>query len=243
MFRYSIKGYFAGILLLGSIVGMQIAHDSKYPHPIIPEFHYIPDSRIIRMIIPHMAQMASDMYWIKTVLYFGRTSGELGGGGPPVGREIWQSAKSDSPEHTPREIPSYRLLSDMLNTVVTLDPYFSYPYIFGGLFLSLGGGLVDDAIELLKRGRPLFPEDWRFPFYLGYNYFFFKYDGVAALGEFIQAAAMPGRPVIIHKLIESIVIKEKRAEVAENFLEGAILSAKNPGVRAELEKLLEEMKK
>lgn len=230
-----------GLLLLIAIVSMQSVYDFLYPPSSAPEFHYIADGKVVKMVVPHLSQMVSDIYWIKSVLYFGRQKNLLDSL-QMMRQNFIDVVRSDSAGQFMRVvIPSYRTLSAILQTVTDLDPYFTYPYLFGGLFLSLGGGLVTEAVSILRKGQKYFPNDWRFPFYLGFNYFFFKNDTVAALKEFVQTAALPECPPIVNSLIEGISLKISREDLAVNFLKGAAATTNNQGIRKELEKLIKKI--
>ncbi len=232
--------YIIGLGLLVSIAAVQGLHDRFYPRAVSPEFHYIPQGSVIRLTMPHVAQTVSDMYWIKSILYFGRRIEETGTEG--IGINLARSIRRDTSNAALLIREEYRMLADMLKTVVELDPYFKYPYLFGGLFLSMAGGLVDDSIEFLRRGARQFPDDWRFPFYLGFNHYFFRNDPVLALQEFVRAAVVPGRPAYVYSVIQSVAQKESRQDVAETFLEGAVLSGENQQMRKDLEELLRRLR-
>ena len=228
------------VILIAAVAGMQVILDRGYPEDEPREFHYIPNAEFFRLAAPHLAQPAADIYWIKAILYFGRRIEESGA--HSIGLNLARAVKADTLHRLPEVNEKYGTLADMLKTVIALDPDFVYPYIFGGLFLSMAGGLVDEAIELLKLGEERFPDDWRFSFYLGFNYYFFRNDPVMALQEFIRAAVIPGRPVMLYSVIRTITEKESKQNVAESFLKGAVMTVDNEAMQMELKNLLKEIK-
>ena len=111
--------------------------------------------------------LAADLVWLEAVNYFG-------------GR--------DGAEHR------YVRLAGLLDVATTLDPEFREAYLFGGLALSSAFGGLEEADNLLIKGQHRFLQDWRFPFYLGFNALIFRDDMARAARFFNEAAVIKGSP-------------------------------------------------
>lgn len=73
-----------------------------------------------------------------------------------------------------------------------LDPYFIDPYYLGSINLAWQANKVDEANALLEKGMRARTWDWTLPYYLGFNYFYFKHDNVKSAHYLMEAAKRPG---------------------------------------------------
>jgi len=167
----------ANLALLGVSLSLVLAafaiHDVIPEAPKSPQHLDPPDPYILNIFTLGHRTMAADLAWLDALQYFGDV----------------QNAKY-----------SYSRLDGILDAVVALDPDFRYAYLFGGLALSSTLGGVEAADELLARGMVRFPDEWRFPFYIGVNAFFYLEDPSRA-AEYIGAAAkLSGAPVYLAQL-------------------------------------------
>ena len=97
----------------------------------------------------------------------------------------------------------------MLDLVTRLSPHFHQAYFFGA-FALLDAGRPDLGYELLKRGFGANPDDWHFPFYLG----FFVYTFAAtrtrtriAAQCYEKAAPLPGHLPSVPRLAAALYQK------------------------------------
>ena len=117
-----------------------------------------------------------------------------------------------------------------------------HPYLFGGLVLSVEGGDPEKAIALLRKAMYHYPGDWRFPFYIGFNYFSYLKDPAAA-AEYLQVAAtLPGHPEYLPRLAASLLTKAGRVEAAIAFLATLARNTRDEGVRAGLHQKIESLR-
>jgi hypothetical protein len=117
----------------------------------------------------------ADLYWIRTVVYFGRQRLSTG-----LAR-------------------NYDLLYPLLDLVTTLDPRFTAAYRFGAVFLAEpppgGPGRPDLAIQLLRRGIETTPERWEYFHGLAFVEYW-SHRNYAAAAEWLERAALvPGAPI------------------------------------------------
>ena len=106
--------------------------------------------------------LAADIYWIRTVQYFGR---KVIDSGLPLSSAVTKDLKMD-------------LLAPLLDIVVTLDPHHLPAYRFGAMFLPERD--MPAAIALLEKGISENPNEWRLYQDIGYIYW---QDGNALTGD------------------------------------------------------------
>lgn len=205
------------------------------------EFHYLPNGKILKSVLKGFSPFAADVYWIKSVLYFGRN--RFDEDYPFKVPELFSEGKQYiEPVGLEEKRKKLELLEPFIDLVITLDPYFYYPYLFGGLFLSMKTGKFERSIEILRRGEKVFPDDWRFPIWIGFNYFFYLGDTESALIEFLKSAGKEGCPAYVVSLAAGIAKKSGKKELAVMFLEGARDSAQSELEKDQIRNLLIKLK-
>jgi len=113
---------------------------------------YMSSGKTIKKMSLGLDALAADIYWIRTVQYFGR---KLIDSGKPLSSAATKDLRMD-------------LLAPMLNIVVTLDPQHVPAYRFGAMFLPERD--LPAAIALVEKGISENPHEWRLYQDLGYIY-------------------------------------------------------------------------
>ena len=131
---------------------------------------YVLGAEVVKAADLGLHSAASSMYWLATIQYFGD----------------WQED-----EHIK--------LIDYIKLSNDLDPRFSYPYAFAVLLLP-SQGLVDESIEIAKRGVKESDPDWRIPYYLATTYHINKDDQVSASEYFAISADTKNAPESIIRI-------------------------------------------
>jgi len=133
---------------LGLLYPMQRHIDDTLPQEVISdETLYLSGDTVKRMSLG-MEGLAADIYWIRTVQYFG---GKMIDSGLPLSATA--RVRMD-------------LLAPLLNIVVTLDPHHIPAYRFGAIFLPERD--LRAASALLERGIEANPNEWRLYQDIGY---------------------------------------------------------------------------
>ncbi|HKQ07888.1 MAG TPA: hypothetical protein VJ464_22360 [Blastocatellia bacterium] len=133
---------------LGLLYPMQRHIDDAMPREVISDDTlYLSGDTVKRMSLG-MEGLAADIYWIRTVQYFG---GKMIDSGLPLSATA--RVRMD-------------LLAPLLNIVVTLDPHHIPAYRFGAIFLPERD--LRAAIALLERGIEANPNEWRLYQDIGY---------------------------------------------------------------------------
>ncbi len=148
------------------IVGISLLYpmqrwiDSTTPREVISEESlYFASGEKIKKMSLGLEAIVADVYWIRTVQYFG---GKVVESNQPL---MTQNIKME-------------LLAPLLNIIVTLDPHHISAYRFGAIFLPERD--MTAAIDLLERGINENPNAWRLYQDLGYIYW--------QAGDYAQAA-------------------------------------------------------
>ena len=84
-----------------------------------------------------------------------------------VGKKIEEKGRITKEEGT--------IIYNSLNTSSLLNPTYFDIYYVANAFLTWDVGLYEEANSLLKRGIK-YTKEWKLPFYLGFNYYFFLGD-------------------------------------------------------------------
>jgi hypothetical protein len=135
------------------------------------EVLYLWSGTHVRRLFPGFEGLAADIYWLRTVQYFG-------------GQRLFASNKR------------FELLRPLIEITTTLDPRLEMAYRYGAIFLSepspLGAGRPREGIEVLEAGVRKIPESWRLRQDLGFFLFIYLHDAQRAAAVLNEAADLPG---------------------------------------------------
>ena len=138
---------------LGAIYPLQRWMDETMPREAISEESlYFASGKTIRKMSLGLDAIVADIYWIRTVQYFGRKVLESG---QPLSMTSTRNVRME-------------LLAPLLNIIVELDPQHLPAYRFGAIFLPERD--PEAAIALLERGIRENPSEWRLYQDLAYIY-------------------------------------------------------------------------
>ncbi len=179
------------ILLFFIIYSVQVYIDNSFQRNKEERLLYLPTGKFLKPLCLGYEALVSDFLWLKAIVYFG-------------GHYL-----------TDR---SYKWLAHILDIVTTLDPYFVYPYEFGGIILALEEGNYQQSTALMEKGLQYHSEYWRLYFYLGFNYFFYHRNAKKASFYMSKAASLPGHPAYLPKLAASLLTKAGEKDEALSFL-------------------------
>ena len=114
--------------------------------------------------------------------------------------------------------------------------------MFAAAVLSWEGEMPEEAVKILKKGLMARPDDWRIPFYLGFNYFYFLGDSLRASQYLARAARIPGSPQYLPLLAVRLRSRAGDIKTSIRFLEGLLLTVKNEKTRQVILKRLKALK-
>jgi len=151
------------VIGLGALYPMQRWVDQTAARPAVSEEAlYLSSGKTIKKMSLGLEALAADIYWIRTVQYFGR---KVIDSGKPLSSAVSKDLRMD-------------LLAPLLDIVVTLDPQHIPAYRFGAMFLPERD--MPAAIALLEKGISENPNEWRLYQDIGYIYW---QEGNAASGQ------------------------------------------------------------
>ncbi len=157
---------------------------------------YIIPSRFSRILAVGYQGLLSDFLFLKIATFVGGRTGA----GHPLDAEDWQFVVRG------------------LDVVTDLDPYFVDPYMLAEGLLAWDAGKPEAANRLLGKGMEYRTTDWRLPFFIGFNYFYFLKDFEAASGFIMTASQLPGSPSYLATLAARLAYYGGKSKTALLFL-------------------------
>ena len=206
------------LLIIGALAaqaGVQRLFESSWPPRSFEQFLYQPSGRHTKAFTLGFSNLAADVLWIRAIGYFGG------------------HALTDN---------EYPRLYNMLIQVTTLDPPFTYPYVFGGMALALKPETGNESIAMLSRGMTNYPGDWRYPFYIGFNAFYNQHDPERAAGMMRYAASLPGSPEYLPRLAASLMAESGRLDAAVRFLSTMAEGTRDEAARRNILHKIEDLR-
>jgi hypothetical protein len=147
---------------------------------------YLWSGEHVKRLVPGFENLAADIYWLRTVQYFG-------------GQRLFVKDKR------------FELLRPLIDITTTLDPRFEIAYRYGAIFLSepppLGAGRPQEGVEVLARGVAALPDSWRLRQDFGFFHFLFLGDAHAAARILEDAARIPGAAFWLRTMAADLLAK------------------------------------
>lgn len=225
---------FVAIVIVGLSVlyPLQRRIDAAKPAETADETLFFASGENIKRMSMGLDGLAADIYWIRTVQYFGR---KVVDSGKPLSSATTKDLRMD-------------LLAPLLNIVVTLDPHHVPAYHFGALFLPERD--LPAAIALLEKGIRDNPNEWRLYLDLAYIYWQAGNASTAEAQEdnyaqsaywFEKGGDVPGARSWMHDLAGLMKIKGGSREAARAMYE-AYLSSDDEYVRTQAIERLKQLR-
>ncbi len=134
-------------------------------------------------------------------------------------------------------------LYNNLIVITDLDPYFEDPYYFGNALFTWQVGMYNEANSLLKKGTEARSWDWQFPFYLGFNKFYFLHDYQGAADALLLASNRPGSFDFLPTLAARLYSQAGKTESAIVFLKVFLENERDERIRQNYEIRLDALSK
>lgn len=203
------------LALLAAQAGLQRSFEQAWRGRRIENLLYLPSGRHLKALTLGFSNLAADVLWIKAIGYFGG------------------HALTDK---------DYPWLHHILEQLTTLDPTFAYPYLFGGVTLSVERESADESSALLAKGMTRYPGEWRYPFYIGFNAFYLERDPERAAVFMSHAASLPLAPEYLPHLAASLTAESGRLDAAVRFLETMAESAREEWMRDKIRQKIADLR-
>jgi len=147
---------------------------------------YLWSGRHVKAVVPGFEAIAADLYWLRTVQYFG-------------GQRAFAGDKN------------FALLYPLIDITTTLDPRLEIAYRYGAVFLSepppTGAGRPHEGVAVLERGTRALPDSWRLRQDLGFFHFLFLKDPEKAAEVLTEASKIPGAAFWLEALAADLLAK------------------------------------
>ncbi len=161
-----------GLLLAPLVPWSQRQIDARLGvHRAQEEVLYLWSGQHVRRMFPGFESLAADVYWLRTVQYFG-------------GTKVFSGRRD------------FALLRPLIDITTTLDPRLEIAYRYGAVFLSEpppgGAGRAQEGVEVLERGVRSLPQSWRLRQDLGFFRYLFLHDARGAAATLLEAAQISG---------------------------------------------------
>ena len=153
---------------------------------------FVPTPRVARMASFGFEALIADYYWLQAV--------QVAGAAETIG--------VDEAAH----------LGRLVDVVTTLNPQVDHPYRFAAVWLTHSREQVLEGNRLLEKAIAHHPDDWRNPFYLGFNHFYYLSDFTAAAASLEQAVGLAGTPAWVPRLVARLKSQQGDIDVAAVFL-------------------------
>lgn len=179
----------------------------------------LPKSRYLRYISLGFREMVADLLWLRVTQMYG---------------EIDFQEKATKKE--------WKYLYRMTSMVTDLDPYFFIPYYFSAVVFPWHANMVEEANRLLMKGMVYRSWDWRLPFYIGFNVYYFLGDNRKAAHYILRASRLPQSPQYLPKLASRLLYESGRLESAIALLEEILKTTEDPSFKEEIERRLKALR-
>jgi len=184
------------LLLASAVPWIQVRIDASSGFRAQEEILYLWSGEQVRRLCPGFEALMADIYWIRTVQYFG-------------GQRAFAQEKR------------FDLLEPLVNITTTLDPKLEIAYRYGAVFLSearpFGAGRPEAGIALLERGAQQLPRSWILQQNLGFYTYFYLRDPHRAAAAVLKAARLPGAPVWLENMAADFLVKGGERETARRI--------------------------
>jgi len=135
----------------------------------------------------------------------------------------------------------YRTILHNVKVMTKLDPYYFDLYYFVGSYFSWKmkdkDELLQEVNSILERGMK-YIDDWRLPFFIGFNYFYFLGDKVKGAQYLKKASDMEGAPYYLKLLIPRLYAQSGKYQLAVIETAQELKRVKNEVLKKQLERRL-----
>ena len=176
------------------------------------ETGYVFPSRFTRIMALGHKGLYADYLFLNTLTFFG-------------GKRMYQEKLSDE---------DWDYLAAGLDAVTDLDPYFLDPYVLAEGIMTVENRNFKDVNRLLEKGTKHRTWDWRMPYYLGFNHFYFLKNYAKGSEYLMEASRRPGSPKFLPSLAARLSYYGDQAKTGVLFLTGVLAQTADEKLREPL---------
>lgn len=201
------------LLLGGASVSAYRAEEQRNDE-VENDVKYVPHPEALKILSAGYADLMSDFYWIRAVTYYGE----------------WRQG-----DH------GMLFFQELVNTTITLDPHFTGAYRFGAIVLASDMGLMEPALDLLKRGMEEMPDEWWLPFEAGFLEYTVRFDNDAAYRWFKRAGEMPSAPERPRRFAAFVASRAGHLEISYELWRVVAETTDSPDMRRKAIEYMEQL--
>jgi len=138
----------------------------------------------------------------------------------------------------------YKTILYNVKVMTRLDPYYFDLYYFTGSYVPWRvkdkKEFLDEVNSILEKGMN-YIDDWRLPFFIGFNYFYFLEDKVKGAQYLKKASGMEGAPYYLKLLVPRLYAQSGKYQLAVIETAQELKRAKNEVLKKQLEKRLKAL--
>ncbi len=211
----AVRKVFTTLVLALAIIATAMSRENLYISQAVLTQElppvYLPEVDTIRLVTLGFDPFFSDIIWFSTVNYFGK---QFRGSG------------------------DYRWLKQRCDLVLKLQPKAKERFDFCATLLAWVVKDVEASNQILGQAIEAYPEDWRFYYLRGFNYWYFQNRQKEGADELTVAASLPGSPSMLPSLTARLLSSDPAAAV--QFLTESLRRATDPSAKEALtERLLQ----
>jgi len=129
--------------------------------------------------------------------------------------------------------PSFEVIFKNINFITSLNPLSQAPYYLAAT-LPWSTKSTNESNLLLTKAIKFMPDVWYWPYYLGFNAYWFDHDRVKAGNYLSQAASLPNAPAIVMRLALRMQTGTGQFDTALMFINRQIASVSDKTVQKQL---------
>ncbi len=175
---------------------------------------YLPSGKFIEQSSLGYRELAADWIWFQSVQYFGG----------------WAKGQHD-----------LAYFAGLIDIVTDLDPHFEFPYVFGAVVLAQDMNDLERGVEVLKKGMRQNPDNWQYPFEIGFLYYVTTQDAERSARYFELASRMPGGRDVAGRFAAFVHSKAGHSEVSIRMWEEIARESDQPYMRELAKRYIEKL--
>lgn len=204
-----------GVALFAALVVATARVQAYRNRPYLYTNLYLPSGKFIEQTSLGYKELAADMVWFQAVQYYG-------------GYALSQH--------------DLEYFNGLIDIVTDLDPHFSFPYIFGSVVMSQDMNNFERGVGILKKGMQQNPDDWEYPFEIGFLYYVGARDSDHASRYFELASRLPGSGDIPRRFAAFVHSKAGHEETSIRMWEEIAQNSDQPYMRELAKRYIEKLR-
>ena len=195
------------VLLFSATVASNIFLSSSRAKTMDVELHIqLPSPQLLEKLSLGYQNFLANILWIETIAYYG---GAI-------------------------EKADYNYMQRLLSAIIQLNPNAEHAYYLAATAIPWNTNSTQLSKPIVERAIRQFPDDWRWPYYRGFNAYWFDHDYKEAGRLFSQAALIDAAPQIVPDLALRMQAESGQLDTALSFLQHLIQDKRDSNLSKQL---------